>query len=227
MKRTCGSPLLHRLAGKLCGLDVVYERLVPADMQLDFDSLFALCEAQGYRGLNITYPYKERVVAKLRIDDAHARAIGACNTVLFDGGRPSGFNTDCSGFASAFVESFGGRSPGVVAMAGAGGVGKAIGFALAGLGASELRLFDRDTAKAEALAASLQSVDSAMRVTIADCIEAATQLHAARHGRLSGIGFSGRAAERRSLGFRRGLHPRGDGVDYCRAKLRAGRAERL
>jgi shikimate dehydrogenase len=51
---------------------------------------------------------------------------------------------------------------------GAGGVGKAIAFALAGLLVSELRIFDTDRAKAEHLAALLRGHQG---IRIADSIE--------------------------------------------------------
>ena len=150
------SPRLHVEAGRLCGLDVTYERLIPRDLGLSFDEVFRRCAEEGYRGINITYPYKEQVVAQLAVPDARIRAIGACNTVLFGPGRPEGHNTDHSGFISAFRAGFGAASPGRVAMIGAGGVGKAIAFALSTLGAGDLRIFDRDTARAAALACALQ-----------------------------------------------------------------------
>ncbi|MEO3432013.1 shikimate dehydrogenase [Inquilinus sp. CAU 1745] len=164
------SPRLHRLAGELCGLSVSYEPLVPPDLDLDFDAVFTRCQAEGFRGLNITYPYKEKVVARLRIEDTRVRAIAACNTVTFEEGGPLGFNTDCSGFVSAFRENFPDAAPGIVAMAGAGGVGKAVGFALASLGAAELRLFDGDFAKADALSVVLRQAAPAMRVTVAGSV---------------------------------------------------------
>lgn len=167
------SPLLHRLAGELCGLTVTYERLIPADLGRDFDSVFEQCRAGGFRGINITYPYKEKVVAKLEIDDPVVRAMAACNTVVFDGSRTRGENTDYTGFIAAFRNTFGLAMPGVVAMAGAGGVGKAIGFALGGLGASGLTLFDRDRPKAQALAASLGPVFPHLQVRVAASIEEA------------------------------------------------------
>lgn len=124
--------------------------------------MLAWAEASGYRGLNITYPYKERIVAYLDMPDPALRAIGACNTVLFGVGRPVGWNTDCSGFMAAFRHHFGVAPPGRVAMAGTGGVGRAIAFGLCQLGASELRLFDVDGAKALALADALRALPSAM-----------------------------------------------------------------
>lgn len=169
------SPLLHRLAGDLCRIDVSYEPLIPTDLGLDFDAVFDRCRDAGYRGINITYPYKERVFARLEIEDPAVRALGACNLAVFGKGRPAGGNTDYSGFKSAFTETFGQVSPGVVAISGAGGVGKAIGFALADLGAPEIRLFDRDHAKAMALRDSLANIAPHLKVHVAASIKEAAE----------------------------------------------------
>jgi shikimate dehydrogenase len=56
--RRSRSPRLHCLAGALCGVPVSYEPLIPADLGLGFDEVFESCAMQGFRGLNITYPYK-------------------------------------------------------------------------------------------------------------------------------------------------------------------------
>lgn len=199
------SPLLHRLAGRLCGLDVSYEPLIPADMGLDFDAVFERCRADGFSGINITYPYKETVFARLTIEDPRVRAIGACNTVIFAGAGPLGLNTDYTGFMAAFRENLAGVDAGVVAMAGAGGVGKAVAFGLAELGAVQLRLFDRDAAKARALASALRAAGLAMDVGIASSIEEAADgsdglVNCTPLG-MSGI--PGTAVERRLMAGRR------------------------
>jgi shikimate dehydrogenase len=160
------SPLLHIEAGRLCGLEVSYERLVPADMALSFEAVFERCRQSGFRGINITFPYKERVIPLVRIDAPEVSRIGACNTVLFSDARAAGYNTDYSGFVSAYRGVFAGRGPGTVAMAGAGGVGKAVGFALAGLGCTRLRLYDPNRARATALAQSIDAVDAGMGVDV-------------------------------------------------------------
>lgn len=167
------SPLLHTLAGKLCGLDIRYDTLIPAELGSTFEGVFERCRSSGYRGINVTYPYKEKVVPFLQIDDPRVAAIGACNTVLFEADKARGFNTDYSGVAAAFRAAYPGSRPGIVAMAGAGGVGKAIGFALADLGASDLRLFDHDLLKAERLKSALTNVAPEMVVSIAETIEEA------------------------------------------------------
>lgn len=89
---TSRAPELHRVCGKLSGLAVTYDLLVPRDLNLDFDGVFDRAQKEGYRGLNITYPYKETVVGRLAVDDASIKAISACNTV--ERPRPRGGNAD-------------------------------------------------------------------------------------------------------------------------------------
>ncbi len=148
------SPALHRLAGLQCGLRVSYDLLVPPDLGLTLAEVLDAAEAEGLRGVNVTLPYKERVLALVRpASDAIAR-LGAVNTVLFDPAGPVGHNTDFTGFAAAFRAAFGHAAPGRTAVIGAGGVGRAIAFALAGMGAP-LVLIEADAGKARALARDL------------------------------------------------------------------------
>lgn len=158
------APRFHVLAGRQNGLDVTYDRLVPQEMGRDFDALFDHVMGAGYHGINITYPYKERAALRVRIDDPGVRALGAVNTVLFDGATARGFNTDYSGFIAAWRKARGDALPGAVLVIGAGGVGRAISFALASLGADEIRLADTDPGRAEGLAASLRASFGGVRV---------------------------------------------------------------
>jgi shikimate dehydrogenase len=151
------SPDLHRFCAERAGLRIRYERLVPAELGKDFDAVFAQCRDGGMRGVNITFPYKERAAALVRVPDPEVARLGAVNTVLFGADGPIGHNTDYTGFAAAYRAAFGKTPPGRVALVGAGGVGRAIAFALAGLGAAELRLFDKDAARARTLAGALPS----------------------------------------------------------------------
>jgi shikimate dehydrogenase len=118
-----------------------------------FDEALVMCGARGYHGVNVTHPFKERAARCVHVAPGQVRQLGAINTIRFDrSSDPQGFNTDYTGFMKAFKAGIPGRSPGVVAIAGAGGVGRAIAFGLANLGASEIRLFDADTSKCTALA---------------------------------------------------------------------------
>ena len=151
------APLLHRLAGAQHGIDVTYDRLVPREMGKPFDALFDHVAQAGYRGTNVTYPYKEKAALRVRITDPLVQAMGAVNTVLFGKDQPEGFNTDYSGFLSAYRAARGDLAPGVVLLIGAGGVGRSLAFALAGLRAAELRIADLDSARARALANALRA----------------------------------------------------------------------
>lgn len=160
------SPRLHELAGRLLGRPTIYERLVPKALGLDFDAVFDKARAEGYRGLNVTYPYKERVTARVTVDEPLVARLGACNTVVFDAAGPRGYNTDWSGFKAAYRHGLGDTPTGAVCMIGAGGVGKAVAFGLIDLGMTDLRLVERDLPKAEALAEALRAAAPALTVTV-------------------------------------------------------------
>jgi shikimate dehydrogenase len=149
------SPELHRLCGDLCGLDVSYERIVPPKLGVSFKAALEMCRQSGMRGVNVTYPYKEGVVPLLSATSASVAQIGSANTVVFSPAGATGHNTDHSGFIAAWRTAFGDAGPGAVALIGAGGVGRAIGFALAALGASALTIFDADMERAEGLESAL------------------------------------------------------------------------
>ena len=56
------APELHRLAGELAGVRLTYDLIEPESADPGaFAVTMAACRAQGYRGLNVTYPFKERV----------------------------------------------------------------------------------------------------------------------------------------------------------------------
>ncbi len=151
------APHLHRIAGDLCGLNVTYDLLVPDEIGEGFDGIFEACRDGGFRGLNITYPYKHRAASRVEIGDPAVRRMGAINTIVFEAGGATGHNTDYTGFLATYREAFGAQPPGVVAQIGAGGVGRAIAFALVELGATALRLSDIDMARAESLARALRA----------------------------------------------------------------------
>jgi shikimate dehydrogenase len=161
------APLLHELAGRLSGIAVSYERLVPRERGQVFEDVFEMARASGFRGLNITYPYKERVVPLLRISDPQVAALGAVNTVVFAEGSANGYNTDWSGFIAAYRRARGDAPPGAVCMVGAGGVGKAVAFGLLELGLRKLALVERDLAKAEGLGRALKEVSPDLDVIVA------------------------------------------------------------
>jgi len=118
----------------------------------------------GFAGVNVTFPYKEAVVDLLDELSPGAAAIGAVNTVVVRNHRLVGHNTDTTGFARAASHLVEGAGQGAIALIGAGGVGKAIAFALASLGVAEVRIFDTDRTKADKLAHLLRPHGEAVAV---------------------------------------------------------------
>lgn len=145
------APDLHRACAEIAGLELRYDLLIPPALGKDFDAVFAEA-ARTCDGVNVTLPYKERVVPKVRISDPVVARIGAVNTVLFGPEGPRGYNTDHSGFIVAYRAAFGAMRPGHAVMIGAGGAGKAVAFGLVALGAERITVIDTDQARAEALA---------------------------------------------------------------------------
>jgi shikimate dehydrogenase len=81
---------------------------------------------------------------------------------------------------AAYRGALGDGAPGPVCLLGAGGVGKAIAFALLGLGARDIRLVEVDRPRAMALAAALRAIEPSLAITVlddpADCVPGAVGL---------------------------------------------------
>ena len=169
------APLLHVLAGRQNARVVQYDRLVPAVLGLGLAEALTHARTSGYYGVNVTLPYKERAMALVHVPDPLVRAIGAVNTVIFHPDGPVGHNTDHSGFMAAYRNLRGVAPPGTVLVIGAGGVGRAVAFALVALGAAGIRLVDRDRTKAEALARDLRAVDERLALSVDPSAESAAQ----------------------------------------------------
>src|SRR5450631_1992025 len=156
------APAMHERAARALGLRCHYQLIEVAGAgRQELKVLLEGVRRRGFAGINVTFPYKEAVLDLLDEISPDAARIGAVNTVVVRDCRLIGHNTDLSGFASAIAPLVTASSHGAVALIGAGGVGKAIAFALAGLGVRELRIFDREPAKAANLAARLEGLITA------------------------------------------------------------------
>lgn len=147
---------LPRALGLLCddaGIDLSFELIDTGSVaDFDFDAKVRDLRTRNWSGVTVTHPYKTFAAryAGENLLPQIAR-LGASNTLIFSPAL-SGHNTDFTGFISAWRASMGDTSPGTVAMAGAGGVARALAFALADLGATSISIWDIDPGKAEQLA---------------------------------------------------------------------------
>lgn len=92
-------------------------------------------------GLNITIPYKEKVLPYLDERSPVVEAIGACNCIRIRGGRLRGHNTDVVGFQQSLLPKLGSRHRRALVL-GTGGASKAVEYVLGKLGI-EYRLVTR------------------------------------------------------------------------------------
>ncbi|MCK2183901.1 shikimate dehydrogenase family protein [Halomonas getboli] len=150
------SPDLHVRLGELTGIPATYDLFDANELPIDsLDSQVRRVITEGYRGVNVTFPWKEAAVQLADEATEGARMVGAANTLVFEDGRILAENTDFTGFVSGFRATLGERAPGRVLLIGTGGVGKAVAFGLGKLGAEEVILLDLDEAKARGLCEEL------------------------------------------------------------------------
>lgn len=162
------SPALHEREADELGLRYLYRRIDLNELGRPATAVGDLLDAArtvGYRGLNITYPCKQLVIKHLDGLSPEAAACGAVNTVLFDGGKAFGHNTDASGFAEGIRRGLPSRRLHRTVLIGAGGAGSAVGHALLGMGAATVDVFDIDQERANVLAASLRDHFGPYRAT--------------------------------------------------------------
>ena len=149
------SPAMHRAAFGRMGLDASYDawEVAPEDLAREVDRL----RGEGYMGANVTVPHKQAVMAHLDEIEELARNIGAVNTIINDGGRLVGTNTDALGFTTSLRRE-GGVEPGGMAalLVGAGGAARAAAYALAAEGVESLTIANRTVERAEALAGEIR-----------------------------------------------------------------------
>ncbi len=117
--------------------------------------LLSAAKTMGFAGLNITYPCKQAVIPLLDDLSDEARAMGAVNTVVFEGGKATGHNTDGSGWRWGFERTLPDANLSRVVLLGAGGAGSAIAHSICRMKADALVIVDSDGPRARALATEL------------------------------------------------------------------------
>ncbi len=154
-----GWPIGHSLSPALHGYWIAEHRLDAAYVPLavrpeEFADVFKALPKLGFRGLNVTLPHKEAAYRLVDVRDDAAEATGAVNTVVFQGGRVLGRNTDVFGFAESL------REGGVTSLAsqdavvlGAGGAARGVVAGLFLLGTAHVHLVNRTAERARALEA--------------------------------------------------------------------------
>ena len=149
------SPVMHQAALAELGLDAAYTALpTPPGSETD---RFEDVRTGRFAGLNVTIPHKLAAYRAMDRLTPAAQRTGAVNTVIRDGPRLLGDNTDPYGFSEA-LRQFGNFDPAgaSVVVLGAGGAARAAVIALLDTGARRILLANRTPARAHELVQDLQ-----------------------------------------------------------------------
>ena len=144
------SPLIHHYWLRTLGIEGGYNiEAVPPE---GFAEFVLHLSTHGFVGANVTLPHKERALALSR-PDARARAVGAANTLWYEGDELRSTNTDIEGF----INNLDACAPGWDAIEdalvlGAGGSSRAVVFGLVERGIKRVHLANRTIDRARALA---------------------------------------------------------------------------
>jgi shikimate dehydrogenase len=144
------SPLIHHSWLRALGIDGGYtiESVPPEDVAEFITHL----KHHGFVGANVTIPHKERALL-LSVPDQRAKAVGAANTLWYEGDTLYSTNTDIEGFINnldAAAPGWDGIEDALVL--GAGGSSRAVVFGLIERGISRVHLANRTAGRAQALA---------------------------------------------------------------------------
>jgi shikimate dehydrogenase len=161
MKRACvigwpiahsRSPLIHGYWLRKYGIAGSYtkEPVRPEDLQ----SFLASLKEHGFVGCNVTVPHKEAVFAAAEIREPSAVAVGAANTLWFEGDALACANTDTYGFMANLDQCAAEwrKVPGPVLVLGAGGSARAVIYGFLEAGRDDIRVFNRTVDRAQDIA---------------------------------------------------------------------------
>lgn len=158
-----GWPVEHSSSPRLHGYWLQKHRVDGAYVPLavepgHFGQALRVLAHLGFRGVNVTLPYKEAALAVVDVVHPLARRVGAVNTVTVRAdGSLEGTNTDAYGFMEhlrASAPDWRARD-GPAVVIGAGGAARAVCVALVDAGVPEVRVVNRTLARAEALALAI------------------------------------------------------------------------
>lgn len=154
-----GSPVAHsrspRLFAHWLESNDLQGHYIPMDIPEDkLVETIRLLPSLGFVGLNVTVPYKEKVMEIADLVSDRATLIGAANTlILREDGRIHADNTDGYGFMQNLHQNAPDWDPsaGPATVFGAGGAARAVIASLLDVGVPQIRLTNRTRLRAESL----------------------------------------------------------------------------
>ncbi len=172
------SPKMHNAAFEVLGIDKKFVFVASQVKSEDLSDFVKGVRAMGIRGVACTIPHKTEIIKYLDEVDEVAQKIGSVNTVVNNDGILRGYNTDWLGVVNP-LEKITSLDNKVVALIGAGGIARAVAYAVTQSGA-KLTIYNRLLDQAEGLAKRFGgqafSFDNLEKVKDADIIFNATPI---------------------------------------------------
>ena len=159
-----GNPIEHSLSPKLQNywlnsnnIKAIYGKLQAYDN--DLKELCSGIKNGQLSGLNITVPFKKKIIPHLEVLSGHALRTQSVNTVCLNNGNVTGYNTDIDGFELSIKKLNYDVSNKKIVILGAGGVVPSIIFALKKMNAHQIYLSNRTKEKAQILKKLFEGIE--------------------------------------------------------------------
>ena len=138
---------VHNAAFQATGLNYCYMPFSVSSLENAIKGIKGL----NIRGCGVSMPYKLKVISLLDEIDSDVKEIGSVNTIVNTNGILKGCNTDYYGVCKA-LENLNIQSKHTILLVGAGGIAKAIIYALTKKGFKKIKIANRTNKKAKDIA---------------------------------------------------------------------------
>ncbi len=135
-------------------------------VSLNEDELDSFLKRRDFLGINVTIPYKEKVIPYLDYVSEEVKEIGACNTIVNKNGKLYGYNTDCYGLESLIKHYHYEIEDKVVAILGTGGTKNTTYYLLKKLKAKKIYVVSRNPKGEEISYNQLNSLKNEVEIII-------------------------------------------------------------
>jgi len=152
------SPQIHRLFAEQTRQAISYDAI---ELSVDnFPAQIQDLQRQGFRGVNVTVPFKQQAWGICRQRSPRAELAGAVNTLAFmQNGEISGDNTDGVGLIRDLIHNYKVSIPRCrILILGAGGAARGVLQPLLELGPESITIANRTLERAEKLALDFSSI---------------------------------------------------------------------
>tara|TARA_B100001121_G_scaffold222384_1_gene195592 strand:+ start:2672 stop:3493 length:822 start_codon:yes stop_codon:yes gene_type:complete len=140
------SPILHNYWFKKYNIDANYS-IIDAKDENEFPEIVRQIRNKEISGINITLPYKQKIVSHVDILVNDAEITSSVNTIYLDQKNVVGENTDVFGLQAAYLKEIDNASKKKTLIIGAGGVSPSVILSLQKSGVKEISITNRTREK--------------------------------------------------------------------------------